>query len=156
MTGMTWTNLGQCREFQTKRTDEKEGYYDQWCQKQQRGLEGSDVILVVSQRHILSGDLDRIHLGDTLCTNFVIRTYKGLFGIKTTRSADKQLRVGSQLLLNIYTTRRLSYGKSVVPVTTTVRLSNGISFRPTVLAGCTSVTDDTHTHARVLSLTVRL
>ena len=47
MTGMTWTNLGQCHKFQTKRTDKKEGYYDRWCQKHQRGLVGRDMILVL-------------------------------------------------------------------------------------------------------------
>ena len=32
--------------------------------------------------------------------------------------------------------------------TTQVSLPNGISFRPTALAGCTSVTDDVHTYRR--------
>jgi len=36
--------------------------------------------------------------------------------------------------------------KTVLLGTTRVSLANGISIRPTALAGCTSVTDDTHTH----------
>jgi len=43
---------------------------------------------------------------------------------------------------------------TMLPGTTRVSLPNGISFRQTALAGCTSVTDDRHTYRRTDHATV--